>query len=124
MPAIYHFQGLGDYLEDKLIATKLKDAAIKFSKRSGAIIITGDDNIPDILRPISVKIELLAPRIEEYSELFNNIIRDLNVRMNVKVEISPQDKNRLLNNMKGLTLMEAEKILTKVIVEDDRLSPI
>lgn len=123
LPAIYHFQGLGDYLEDKLIATKLKDAAIKFSKRSGAIIITGDDNIPDILRPISVKIELLAPRIEEYSELLNNIIRDLNVRMNVKVEISPQDRNRLLNNMKGLTLMEAEKILTKVIVEDDRLSP-
>ena len=43
--------------------------------------------------------------------------------MNVKVEISPQDTNRLLNNMKGLTLMEAEKILTKVIVEDGRLSP-
>ncbi len=123
LPAIYHFQGLGDYLEDKLIVSKLKDAAIKFSKLSGAIIITGDDNIPDILRPISAKIELLAPRIEEYSELLNNIIRDLNIRMNVKVEISPQDKNRLLNNMKGLTLMEAEKILTKVIVEDGRLSP-
>ncbi|HLE25239.1 MAG TPA: AAA family ATPase [Thermodesulfobacteriota bacterium] len=123
LPAIYHFQGLGDYLEDKLIVSKLKDAAINFSKRSGAIIITGDDNIPDILRPISAKIELIAPRIEEYSELLNNIIRDLNVRMNVKVEISPEDTNRLLNNIKGLTLMEAEKIFTMLIVEDGRLSP-
>jgi ATPase family protein associated with various cellular activities (AAA) len=123
-PAIYYFQGLGDYLEDKLIAAKLKDAALQFSKRTGAIIITSQDiEIPDTLNPISATVKLPPPRIEEYKELLYHIIRDLYPKVEVQLEISDGDINRLLNNMKGFTLMEAEKVLTKVIVEDGKLSP-
>jgi SpoVK/Ycf46/Vps4 family AAA+-type ATPase len=122
--AIYHFSGIADYLEDKLIVAKLKDSAMQFSKNDGVIIITGPDiNIPDSLKPISARLNLPAPEIEEYRKLLHHIIRDLNIRMNVKVEITPEDTNKILNNMKGLTLMEAEKILTRVIVEDGKLSP-
>ncbi|HEX3034175.1 MAG TPA: AAA family ATPase [Thermodesulfobacteriota bacterium] len=122
--AIYHFQNLGDYLEDKLIVTKLKDAAMQFAKNVGVIVITGNDvNIPETIKPISALLKLPEPKIEEYKKLLHHILRDLNSKMAVKVETTDNDINRLLNNMKGLTLMEAEKILTRIIVEDGKLCP-
>jgi SpoVK/Ycf46/Vps4 family AAA+-type ATPase len=63
-----------------------------------------------------------APKREEYSELLNNIIRDLRAKTEVRVEINEDEMNRLLNNLKGLTLLEAEKILTRAIIEDGGLN--
>lgn len=121
---IYHFKGLGDFLEDKSVAAALKDAALPFSKNDGAIIITGQDyDIPDALKPMSATLKLPEPGIREYEELLNHIIRDLYGKIDVKVEMTPEDMNRLLGNIRGLTLMEAEKILTRVIVEDGKLCP-
>jgi len=124
LPAVYHFRGLVDYLEDKLIMDKLRDAAMRYSKDDGVIVITGQDiPIPDTLKPISARLGLPPPQIEEYGELLRHIIRDLNAKMRIELDMTPEDMNRLLNNMRGLTLMEAEKVLTRVIVEDGRLSP-
>src|SRR5947207_14226818 len=38
--------------------------------------------------------------------------------MQVTVELTPQDRTRLIQNLMGLTLVEAEKIVTRQIVED------
>ena len=85
--AVYHFQNLGDYLEDRLTVTKLKDAAMQFSKNDGIIVITGHDlNIPDAIKPISAMLKLPEPKIGEYKNLLNHIIRDINSKMSVKIE--------------------------------------
>ncbi|MCI0568871.1 MAG: AAA family ATPase, partial [Acidobacteria bacterium] len=39
------------------------------------------------------------------------------------VQMKSEDFARLLSNLKGLTLLEAERILTKAIVEDGKLAP-
>lgn len=110
--AIYHFSGIADYLEDKLIVAKLKDSAMQFSKNDGVIIITGlDINIPDSLKPMSAKLNLPAPEMEEYRNLLQRIIRDLHIRMNVKVEITLEDMNKILNNMKALLLWKRKRFL-------------
>jgi SpoVK/Ycf46/Vps4 family AAA+-type ATPase len=43
--------------------------------------------------------------------------------MPVKVELTTPDRQRLIKNLTGLTLLEAEKILTKLVVEDGCLRP-
>ena len=123
-PAIYHFQGLGDDLDNKDVAQRLRDAADQFSKSAGAIVLTGTGiALPDSVKALSSTLELPAPQLDDYRELLGNILRDLSFRTPIKPEMTADDTNRLLNNLKGLTLMEAQKILTKVIVEDGRLSP-
>jgi len=123
-PALYHFQGLGDDLEDKVLAAKFKDAAEQFSKSAGAVILTGQGIVlPDPVKSMSATLQLPGPSLEEYRDLLRRILRDLSSRMPVQSAMTSEDFARLLNNLKGLTLMEAEKILTKVIVEDGRLSP-
>ncbi|NIP29398.1 MAG: AAA family ATPase [Candidatus Dadabacteria bacterium] len=121
--AIYHFKGFGEYVDDKNIAGKLLDAVQCLAKKDSAIILTGTNiGIPKILKSETTKIKMPAPSIEEYRELLSHIVRDMTFKNNVKVEMTEQETTQLLNNIKGLTLTEAEKILTKIMVIDNKLS--
>ncbi len=123
-PALYLFQGLGEFLGDPILSTRLKDAASQFSKSRGAVILLGPGiSLPDSLKPMSAALSLPTPEMGEYRDLLRRILRDLSGRMNVKVEMKSGDFSRLLTNLKGLTLLEAEKILTRAVIEDGRLSP-
>ena len=123
LPAIYHLQGLADDLEHKLVAAQIKDAAQQFGQGSGAIILSGSGlALPEPLRLMSATVRLPGPEAGDYRVLLEHILRDLSAREPIHDELKPEDLSRLLNNLKGLTLMEAEKILTKVIVEDGRLT--
>jgi AAA+ superfamily predicted ATPase len=123
-PAVYHLFNVGDYLEDRIIPSKLRDAAKQFSTNDGIIIITGQNlNIPDILKPISAIFRPPEPDIKEYRDLIYHILRDLRNRVKIKLEMTGEDIDRLINNLKGLTILEAEKILTKALIEDSRLGP-
>jgi SpoVK/Ycf46/Vps4 family AAA+-type ATPase len=124
-PAIYHLQGLGPLIEeDKILGAKLAYVTRKFTQIEGALILTGSDlEIPKAALPHATHVNLPPPVQQDYAELVRRICRDLSSRMDVKVEMSPKDMNRLLKDLSGLTLLEAEKILTKAIIEDGRLTP-
>lgn len=123
-PAVYHLCGLGPALEDPLLGRKLLDAATKFARSDGILVITGTDvKLPGAVRPISAHVRLAPPPIGEYRRLLARIVRDLGERMKVKVEMGSAEIDRLLRHIRGLSMTEAEKILTKAIVEDGRLDP-
>lgn len=122
-PAIYHFQGMQVYLEDKMITGLLKDASSGFDKMDAAIVISGENTkIPELIRHESAVINMPKPSGEEYKNLLSHIIRDLKFKNNIEIDITSEQKTQLLNNINGLTLTEAEKVLTKVIVVDNKLS--
>ena len=122
-PAIYHFEGMLNHLEDLNIVDKLRNTVLKLSKINGAIILTGNiSNIPEPLKIHSTILNMPEPSIDEYRDLLTHIIRDLKFKNNLEVDIKPEEKTQLLNNIKGLTLTEAEKILTKIMVVDNTLS--
>lgn len=122
--AIYHLRGLGSQdLESPELTARLRDAAMPYEELQGALILTGTAfRVPELLQPLSATFEMPAPTRHEYRALLAHIIRDLSQRMHVESAVTRADLDRLLNNLKGLTLMEAEKVLTKAIVEDGRLA--
>lgn len=123
LAGIYHFKGFYRYLEDFESVSRLKTLALRFSKLTSSAIITGPKpDIPPSLRSYSGHVRMPLPDVNEFRELLNKIIRDLNFKVQPEVELTPGQTNQLLNNIKGLTLTEAEKILTKVIIEDNKLS--
>ena len=122
--AIYIFHGLGTYLVDPVVAQKLKDASSQFARRTGAIIVLGMDlPVPEVLKPLSATMRLPAPQAAEYRHIIQEVIRDLSSRGPVSVAMTPQEMNRLVASLQGLTLHEARKILTRAILDDGRLSP-
>jgi len=123
-PALYVFRGLGSRLDDIGLQERLRDAAEPYTQDLGAIVLTGTDfPLAETMRPYFATVRLPPPDVEEYRALLMHIVRDLATRGRVEIDQTPEETNRLLQSLQGLTLLEAEKILTKAIVEDGRLSP-
>jgi len=122
LPALYVFHGLGPDLERPEVADLLREAAHRLSGRSGAVVLTGAGIvIPESLRPLVGPVRVPAPTRQEYSSLLHRVVHDISAHMRIGVELAPADEERLLANLQGLALAEAEKLLTKAIVEDGRL---
>jgi len=125
IPAIYHFHGLGQHLEsDEVFRAHLKAGGKKLEEVEGAIVLTGTElPFPPDLEPMVASVVLPAPGEEEYRDLLSNLLRDLSRRRYVEVAMTQEEMNNLLRHLSGLTLLEAQKILTKAIIEDGRLAP-
>jgi len=124
IPAIYHFHGVGSHLEtDEVFRAQVKASAKKLEGMDGAIVLTGSDlSLPPDLDPMAATVLLPAPGEEEYRSLLGNLLRDLSHRQYVEVNLTKEEMAGLLKHLSGLTLLEAEKILTKAIIEDHRLT--
>jgi SpoVK/Ycf46/Vps4 family AAA+-type ATPase len=121
---IYHMQGFTSLLADEGLQDRIKEIAQQFTTRDAALIFTCESlSFPDSLKRLSSFVSLPDPDVKEYERLLEQILRDLSARMQVNIQMSKQDGLRLLNQLKGLTLLEAEKVLTKAIVEDGKLTP-
>ncbi len=123
LPAIYHLQSAGPHISDNVVGAKLTQVARLLTNIGGALILTGKDvEIPAAAASHTAHQKLPLPDQQDYTNLLQEIYNDLNARMQIRVDISADDLNRLLHNLNGLTLIEAEKILTKAMVEDRKLS--
>ena len=124
MAALYHFKDLGPHLAgDPILAAQMKEAAETLSEVGGSILVTGRSlAFPDAVDRMVTPFALPAPADQEYRDLISQILRDMRSRGHVEMEMSKEDLTLLVRHMAGLTLMEAEKILTKAIIEDGKLA--
>jgi len=110
------------YLEDPLVVSHLLDALKAFEMRRGSLLLVGQDvRLPDALRPLATTFRVPSPTYDAYRTLVERLIREYSARMTVTVDLTPQDRTRLIQNLMGLSLSEAEKIVTRQIIEDGAL---
>jgi hypothetical protein len=110
------------YLDDPLVVSHLLDTLNMLDMRRGALMLVGHDvRLPDRLRPLATTFKVPAPTYDDYRILVERLIREQSARMPVTVDLTPQDRARLIQNLMGLSLSEAEKIVTRQIIEDGAL---
>ena len=120
---IYHFRELGRHLDDPVVVSHLLDVVGMFNMRRGAIVLTGHDlRLPEALLSHATVVVLPPPSFDDYRRLLERVIREYSARMPVRVDVTPADRLRLINNLAGLSLIEAEKVVTKIIMEDGALT--
>ncbi len=120
---LFYFRDLGAHLDDPEVVSHVLDAVTHFSTRRGALVLTGHDiSIPEALRPHATVVTLPGPTYDDYRRIVEKVVRDLSAKMPVRVEISAPDRKRLINNLTGLSMLEAEKIITKLVVQDGALA--
>ena len=121
-PALYHFRGLSLDAPDPLLAARLKDVVARFEKRRGAIVVSGEAMaLPESLRRLSATVRVPAPTEREYRDTLQRVVRDFSARMPVTVDLSPEQAARLVRNLRGLSLDEAERLIARAILEDNKL---
>jgi MoxR-like ATPase len=122
--AIYYLSGVDVLLGDAALAERFKEVVTALGTKTGAIVTSGVGlSMPDSLRRLSATVSLPPPDGEEFRTLIERVARDLRQRMKVQIELPDSEVSRLVSHLKGLTLLEAEKVLTRAIVEDGRLAP-
>jgi len=123
-PGLYHIRSLvGSLAGQDLLVSIIRDAARGMEGVDGAVVLTGEGTeLPASLKEISATVTLPGPSDEEFRELLGRIVRDLSARGHVEVSLTREETATLVKHLSGLTLMEAEKILTKSIIEDGSLT--
>ncbi|MDA1080812.1 MAG: AAA family ATPase [Gemmatimonadetes bacterium] len=119
---LFLFRDLAAHFDDPAVISHLLDAIGHFTSHRGAVILVGHDSgIPDALRPHATVLEVPAPSFDDYRRLLEKLIREYSAKMPVKVELTNADRIRFVNNLVGLSMLEAEKVITKLIVDDGAL---
>lgn len=123
LPAIYYFPGGTTLAASELHAGQLREIAAELGRRAGALVLSGTEpSLPPALQRIAANFRLPAPAPDDYRSLLRRILRDVGRSRQVVVELRPEEEQQLLHSLTGLTLLEAEKILTRAVVEDGRLT--
>jgi AAA+ superfamily predicted ATPase len=123
MAALYLFPPFDGVAANELIIERLKEIAGELGKRRGALVIAGTSlEFHESLRRLLAVVRLPEPAPEEFRGLIQHIARDVGRRSPVAVELTAADEARLLGALRGLSLLEAEKVLTRAMVEDNKLS--
>lgn len=125
LKALYYLEGFEALLPGTpLLQARLQEALDQLEGLGGAVLLCGQGIVlPPRLEGRATSLQLPAPNGEELRELIRNVLRDLNRIQPVTIELSRAELDRLMGHLSGLTLLEAEKILTRVILEDGRLGP-
>ena len=123
MAALYLFPAFDGMAQNELVVHRLKEVAAALGSRSGALVIAGEsvDVHPSVRRLMAVY-RLPHPSPQELRALIQHIARDIGRRRPVAIDLTPEDEARLLNVLRGLTLLEAERVLTRAMLEDHRLA--
>ncbi len=117
---LYIFPVHEPWMEESGVASGLMEAGAALSKLRGAVVLVGEAiKLPSAAAREAATIPLPTPGEAEYRELLRKLLRDLQPRM----ELTPEETSQLLRSLQGLTLGEARRILTRVILDDGALDP-
>jgi len=122
--ALYLFEGLEAELPgSSLVQAKLHEALDKLETLGSGILCSGfgHELAPGLAHRVS-RVTIPTPSREELRTLLSRIVRDLKRTQSVEIELARTEFDALLAQLDGLTSMEAEKLLTRAILEDGRLS--
>lgn len=117
--AIYCLAGFFPKLEDDAVAHDLAQTARWLGDRQSAMVIpTQPVDLPRPIERVATTVRLAPASPAQHYELVRMLLKDLRRRMPVRVKLTGEEVARLLQHLRGLTLFEVKKILTKAIVED------
>jgi hypothetical protein len=121
---IYLFKDLHKFLGDPAVVRRLHDLAPVLSRGRRALVLTASDlELPPEIRSLSAMFKLELPSLEELKALVQDKAREFATRGTFRIAVRPADLDRLARSLLGLTLFEAERAITRVVVEDMALTP-
>ncbi|HMJ20226.1 MAG TPA: AAA family ATPase [Gemmatimonadaceae bacterium] len=120
---IFEFEGLGADLADATRAQYVKDAIAGLDGLDAAIVVLDNvDGLPESLRKLAALVTLPPPERADYLALIKRVVQHLHERIPVRAELTQSEGERLIAALRGCTLAEAERVLTRVIVDDGILN--
>ena len=122
-PAIFDMGDLKPFGETPEAVSALCEVHEKFFRSTAAIMFrSAGTELPPELAGRMTWVDVGTPTPREYYVFANELIQELRSRVNLEVQVSEDDVREIVAKLSGLTLYEAKKVLSQVIIEDNGLS--
>ena len=123
MEAVFLLKDFHQHLGRPIVVRKLRELAQKFQGSRRTIVISAPRaHIPEELEKLAVHLELSLPDEKELKSLLYHTYRSLARSGGASLDATREVVDEIVANLKGLTLGEAERIITRAILDDGRLS--
>jgi SpoVK/Ycf46/Vps4 family AAA+-type ATPase len=120
---IFHFRDLYRFLGEAPIVRRLLDLAPTMEQDRRSIVLSAAQmSLPAELEKRSAFFRFALPSVDELKALTKSVVDSLRRDYNVRVEISNEDFDRLVDRLRGMTLFEAEHAVTSVVLRDSALT--
>ncbi len=123
VPAVFVFKDLSAHWDEPAIPRMLKDFCNRFAHGPSVAVVIGSPGVelPSSLAPVVFRHVLALPGPEELARIVDHTLRGLSLRVELQVDLSPADRERLLQALSGLTANQARQAIARAILEDRRL---
>ena len=123
LDAVYLLKDLHRHFETPIMVRKLRDICHGFRQKRKSLILTAPSfDIPPELAKEVVFFELALPPVAELKKLVVQVVRSVSKRRKVAIEMDATTQRKLVQSLLGLTLSEAERVLTRAMVHDGKLA--
>ena len=122
-PAIFIFLDFHPFLEARNVTVrKLKNLAGKIKQDFKTIVLVSPTlNIPVELQKVVNVVDFLLPGEAEINNLLDTVVRQQGERQ-YRVDLTPQEREKMVKAAQGLTLDEIENAFSKAVVTDGVLN--
>lgn len=125
-PTLYLFKDFHPFMRARdsnvAVIRKLREVAQALSDSYKTLVICSPliDLSPELEKIISV-LDYPLPGTGDFDRLLQRICEDVSSHSKLKLALTPEDREKLIQAALGLTLQEAENVFAKTIVTDGRL---
>src|SRR5262245_7988697 len=120
---LFLFKDLHRYFDKPEIVRKLQDLAPSFKMDRRVIVLSAAQlSLPPELEALAGTFTTDLPSPEALKAIAQRVVAELSRLRPVRVDLAPDDFDRLIERMKGFTELEAERAITKTVLRDGALS--
>ncbi len=119
---IYLLMDFEPYLEEPAVLRALRETVHQLKPGREAVVLTGAAmQLPPELEHEAVWFPMALPSDDELQTLLKQVWADVKSQHRIVVDIQRPQLLQMLQNLRGLTLVEAERLLYRVFLDDMRL---
>lgn len=122
--AVFILKDLQTYFDRPEVRRQVREISSKFAgTRSTLILIGAGIELPLELDSTAVRLEVRLPDSEELKGMVRELLQSLRMQgARFEIDLSPDQLEQLIRNLKGLTLSQARQVLAYAILQDGKLS--
>ncbi len=119
LEALYYLRDFAPYLTRDELRPLLRDAQQALWRHRGAIVFTTSTHaeLPDEVLQLVTTVTLKPASDMDYHRFLSAMLRDMRRRRQVKMDMTPKDVARLIQQLRGLTFFEVKKVVTQAVAE-------
>ncbi|MGY8869633.1 MAG: AAA family ATPase [Pseudomonadales bacterium] len=123
VPGVYVLADFHPFIDDPLHVRLLKDIALNFERLGHTLILISHAfDIPVELRKLSAKLEMSLPNKVELEQIVREEARQWTQQSGQRVQTDNQTLGLLVNNLTGLSHMDARRLARNAIYDDGAIT--